>query len=324
CFDKSIRPGGRSTSRRLDGACQFDHGAQYFTIRTQNLRHYLASWSADSVVAPWPGRIVSIDQPQAIKPAPPETRYVATPCMQALAQHLAKDLSIQFECEVACAKRSGTKYQLFSNDRQLGAFDIVLWNCPPAQVSRQVPAECSWTSRLSAVKMLPCWAVMLALNHSWEIPLDGAFVNQGGLSWMARDSSKPERKFSGEGWVLHSTAEWARQNLEVDAQTVVQMLTDEAQRMTGSQLPKADSVRAHRWLYARPDKPLPENSLWDSDNWLGCCGDWCGGPRVEGALLSGMALAGRVLGTLHEHKSTMASTMVGKQSKPTQLMLFDE
>ncbi|MEY3209703.1 MAG: hypothetical protein RIT28_184, partial [Pseudomonadota bacterium] len=28
----------------------------------------------------------------------------------------------------------------------------------------------------------------------------------------------------------------------------------------------------------------------------GACGDWCVGPRVEAAYLSGVAMAGRVLG----------------------------
>jgi predicted NAD/FAD-dependent oxidoreductase len=46
-----------------------------------------------------------------------------------------------------------------------------------------------------------------------------------------------------------------------------------------------------KWTFATPLNPLPQRCLWDQDQRLGMAGDWCGGPRIEGAYLSGMALA---------------------------------
>jgi len=54
-------------------------------------------------------------------------------------------------------------------------------------------------------------------------------------------------------------------------------------------------VVAHRWRYALPTEPLPDRYLFDGDLNIGACGDWCAGPRVEGAFLSGVALAERLL-----------------------------
>jgi len=54
-------------------------------------------------------------------------------------------------------------------------------------------------------------------------------------------------------------------------------------------------VTAHRWRYALPEEPLSERCVVDGDRKLGVCGDWCGGPRVEGAFLSGLALAESLL-----------------------------
>jgi predicted NAD/FAD-dependent oxidoreductase len=64
---------------------------------------------------------------------------------------------------------------------------------------------------------------------------------------------------------------------------------------TGRQLGETPHCVAHRWMYAIPENPLERECLWDSEELLGACGDWCGGPRVEGAFLSGMAMAGSLL-----------------------------
>jgi len=56
-----------------------------------------------------------------------------------------------------------------------------------------------------------------------------------------------------------------------------------------------EHLSAHRWRYALPTEPLPEPCLFDPRLQLAAAGDWCGGPRVEGAFLSGCAAAGRIL-----------------------------
>ena len=53
--------------------------------------------------------------------------------------------------------------------------------------------------------------------------------------------------------------------------------------------PIFDSI--HRWLYAKSKRPLDAGHLFDTDDRIGVCGDWCRGDRVEDAFLSGLALA---------------------------------
>ncbi|MCY2975835.1 MAG: FAD-dependent oxidoreductase [Planctomycetota bacterium] len=322
CFEKSNRAGGRISTRISEGITQFDHGAQYFTIRDPVLAPYLDSWCQDKHVAQWNGHIVSIDAPETLREVPATKRFVGTPRMESLAEHLAADLQIEIETEVAKIERDKNGYRLTSkDDRDLGEFDIVLWNCPPKQVERMVPQRCDWAVELSKVDMVPCWAVMIALETRWEAPFDGAFINEGSLAWIARDSSKPSRPQVMDTWVLHSTVAWAIENLDISKEAAIASLTQEAERVTGHELPKSCVARAHRWLYSRPNESLPQSSLWDDTNQVGACGDWCGGPRVEGALKSGIALAGKVLGSLHERSHAMAAPQV-QAAKPVQLGLF--
>jgi photolyase PhrII len=301
CFDKSHRVGGRSSTRIVEGKTQFDHGAQYFTVRDPVLQPYLESWCADKHVAKWDGEIVAIDEPGSFRAVPKLERFVGAPKMESLSQHLSRDLSIDLEIEVAAVECTPSGYRLTSKANvELGYFDIVLWNCPPAQVKNLLPPHCSWSTELTKVEMLPCWSVMLAFEICWDVPFDGAFINNGSLGWISRDSSKPSRPKERDTWVLHSTPAWTSESLELSKEDVIALLIREAERVTNRGMPKPLVAKAHRWLYSKPVSPLPESSLWDEVHLFGACGDWCGGPRIEGALKSGVALAGQVLGSLCE------------------------
>lgn len=322
CFEKSHRVGGRASTRNVQDVCQFDHGAQYFTIRDPSLKLYLESWCQDNHVAEWNGHIVSIEDFGKFRDVAPVQRYVGTPSMESLGMHLSQDLSVALESEVTSVVQEKNGYRLMSKeDRVLGDFDVVLWNCPPAQVARQLPLYCSWREELSKVEMVPCWAVMLATELRWQVPFDGAFVNQGKLGWIARDSSKPSRSKHVETYVLHSTVAWAKENLDLSNEQAIESLSEEAEKVTGVAMPNPCLAKSHRWLYSRPTESLKHSSLWDADNQLGACGDWCGGPRIEGALKSGMSLAGRVLSWLHERTIT-TSTTNANSSEAIQLELF--
>jgi hypothetical protein len=50
-------------------------------------------------------------------------------------------------------------------------------------------------------------------------------------------------------------------------------------------------VDSQRWMYAKTTKPLGRSHLWDNQQRLGVCGDWCLGHRVEDAFVSGLELA---------------------------------
>ncbi|MCX6116858.1 MAG: NAD(P)-binding protein [Proteobacteria bacterium] len=299
CFDKSNRAGGRTSTRAAGETAQFDHGAQYLTIRNPMLRLHLESWCNDKIVAPWDARFVAIDRPAEFRDVTYEQRYVGIPKMEDLAQYLSKDLDIEFDTEVSEVIVEPTAYRLRSKAGQdLGVFDMILWNCPPAQTAKIVPLNCGWKDQLKNVQMEPCWSVMLALESSWKVPFDGAFINEGDLGWMARDSSKPNRPNDLDCWVLHSTSKWAEKNLDISKDDVIQRLVYEAQRVTLSTMPKPILAKSHRWLYSRPTEALNQKFLWDSEHRLGACGDWCGGPRIEGAFESGMALAAQVLSSI--------------------------
>jgi predicted NAD/FAD-dependent oxidoreductase len=87
-----------------------------------------------------------------------------------------------------------------------------------------------------------------------------------------------------------ASADWSREHLEVAPDAALAALVDALGEAT-QQTPQVSFALAHRWRYALPVEPLHERCLFDRDQQVGACGDWCGGPRVEGAYLSGIAMA---------------------------------
>ena len=51
-LDKGRSPGGRLATRRIGGAV-FDHGAQFFTVRSDEFGRRVDRWRRDGVVAEW-------------------------------------------------------------------------------------------------------------------------------------------------------------------------------------------------------------------------------------------------------------------------------
>ncbi len=77
-FDKSRRPGGRAATRVQD-TIQFDHGAQYFTIRDPRMKRLAESWLQDGHIARWEGRIVEIKQDGTYHPVRRSTATSLSP-----------------------------------------------------------------------------------------------------------------------------------------------------------------------------------------------------------------------------------------------------
>jgi predicted NAD/FAD-dependent oxidoreductase len=233
-----------------------------------------------------------------LRESPEESeRYVGVPGMSAVAKQLAEGRRIRQGVRVTRLERVEHEWRIIEEGGEVViTADTVVLAVPPAQAVPLLTAAPELLPKVQPVIMRPCWAVMLGFAKPLPVAFDGAFVRAGPLSWVARNSSKPGRE-GGEAWVLHASAEWSEQNLERDAAEVTDLLHAEfASRLVGSELPAPSQSDSHRWRFAQPDPALPQPCLYDDEQRIGVAGDWCGGPRMEGAFLSGMALAERVLG----------------------------
>lgn len=291
--DKSRGLAGRMSTRRGDTwAC--DHGAQYFTAHDPAFRAEVSRWLEAGVAALWQPRIEVFDRPAGADGNEEVERFVGTPRMTAPARLLADGLTLHAGLTVSALQRGTEGWHVLTAEKGLlkERFDAVVLALPAPQAT---PLLASLSSSLADVaaqgQMQGCWALMLRFESALALPFDAAFVNQGPLRWIARDSSKPGRT-GQETWSLHASAAWSEAHIEADADTVAALLI-EAFKALGGSAPSAWS--AHRWRYAITSSAVDGGCVWDAATGLGLCGDWLNGGRIEGAWLSGQALGRQIL-----------------------------
>ena len=298
-FDKGRGPGGRAATRRseVQGVeVGFDHGAQYFTVRDDQLAMCVSEWERHGVVQLWEGTIAVLGRSGTVESFSTKARYVGTPGMSAISQHLAQGQDVR--CGVTVGRiesKPGGVSVLDRNGDSLGDFEFAVVTAPPEQTKTLVSeASEAIVARAASVVMKPCWAVMAVFEPKLEVPYDGAFINEGPLSWIARTSSKPSRAETPDRWVLHGSAAWSTSHLEDEPDAVAPQLLDACFEATGAPPIAPIWIRAHRWRYALAENPLEDGCLFDESARIAACGDWTCGNRVEGAFVAGLDAARRV------------------------------
>ncbi len=306
-FDKGRAVGGRMASRVYEVGPVFDHGAQYFTVRDSLFHRYVESWIDQGLVALWPERLVSIQTDSTIQPAPKSKRYVGVPSMRVICQHLAKSIDVRNEVQVDQVRSDEQGVTLIAKSEQrLGTFDQCIIAVPVYQAIELLRFHAEQAAALHPYEMQPCWSVMIELEDRWNVDWQAAFVAHPMIAWIARNQTKPGRKMEGECLTVHATHEWSLANLEMPVDAVAERICDATWDALQMQRPRMSRSIAHRWRYAIPTKS-PNTSIHRCLSLpnlrIQLCGDWLCGPRIESAFLSGVAAAGRLLGTPSEKKS---------------------
>lgn len=278
-FEKSRGLGGRMATRRRE-AVQFDHGAQYATVRDADFQRLIGGLAENGGAAPWP----------AASRAKAERCWVGVPSMTAIAHGLGQGLEVRTETRIEGLDKSRAGWRLAGAD---GAFDAVVLALPEPQARALWPAL---SERTAAVAYAPCLTAMAAFGRRLETATD--FYppeDHPRLALAARDSAKPGRSADPDCWVLHATPQYSGKRLENDPSETARSLLADFRALIGFCEANPIFLAGHRWRYAQVRTPLGQDFVWDGAARLGACGDWCIAGRLEAAFLSGRALAKAIL-----------------------------
>ncbi|TAG11667.1 MAG: FAD-dependent oxidoreductase [Rhodobacterales bacterium] len=274
-LDKGRGIGGRVATRRA-GGLQFDHGAQYVTAESPGFAALLDRLSQAGSVATWAdgsGR----------------SHHVGTPGMSALAKALGAGLQVRQDSLVSAVAPVPGGWRLRVADSDLAAARLVI-TLPAPQVAGLLGADHPLVARLAGVRLAPCLTLMAACRG--PAPFVTRKDNDDPLSWIAQDSSKPGRP-GGEvtAWVAQASPAFSEAHLEKTPPEIAALMLPLLRDRLGASPGAVTHAEAHRWRYARVTAPLGQPFLRSADASLYLGGDWCIGPRVEAAWVSGTAIA---------------------------------
>lgn len=280
------------STRHLDRTDPFslcDHGAQYFTARSDRFKQIVNDWLSAGIARVWTDGFMD---DQGAPHFNGEPRYIGVDGMNGIPRHLTPQFDVH-QVRVTQIDQSNNQFVVQTNRGTWHSRHLLL--TPPAEQSLTLIHSGNITlpkhaqNVLTQIRFAPCFAIMAWLSAPSKLPAPGGLFmhNPEPIRWMADNQQKGITPYPIV--TIHAGAAFTRAHFEVDRDKVFEMLIDAAAPHLGS------PVIAHkiqRWKYSIPTQLHPEQTLCVGDaNKIVFAGDAFGGARVEGALLSGLAAA---------------------------------
>ena len=280
--DKGRSPGGRLATRRIDDAT-LDHGAQFFTVRDSLFESHVSEWVASGVVTEWcRGFNTTIQNNDGY------SRYRGVRGMTDIAKHLAQGLDVRCNTlAFSIAPGATSKWQLKIDDGSVLDADAIIVTCPlPQAYALLVTAGIELPESMLRTEYDRTICLLAVLNQS------SAVANPGGLqnpdetfSFIADNAIKGIS--SAVALTMHANPQFSLDHWDDQLEDVHQLLLNKAKPWIGDATVKTSQIK--KWRFATPLTIWPER-YWASDT-IVLAGDAFGGPKIEGAALSGLAAA---------------------------------
>lgn len=317
-------PGGRCSSRQVivDGrVCVFDHSVQYFTVSDSRFAKIVSYLHRKGAVKVWNGKLGHLKSGNFSEDKSLTQAFIGVNGMQDIPRCLAENLNVKqstwagnIHWEVGSRKWKVDRYGYFDylviahNGK---CADKLMCNAGVPTIHRLTQVRFCSRPDLKDRRMQLCsiWALLVCFPTSLKLTYEGVHVEDEDISWMAnntiklRDHTRPVST-SDECWTVFSTRQFGSSNKcpqenippKVEKE-VTHRLLQAMKRATGlAELPAPKYTRVQLWGAAVPMNVLKtaDECVFDGQHNIGICGDWLTSPCIQGAAVSGLALAERI------------------------------
>lgn len=290
-LDKGRSPGGRMATRRLAGG-RADHGAQFFTVRDARFQTLVEAWLADGFVFEW-SRGWSDGSLTSMRDGHP--RYAARAGMNDLTQRLAAGLDVRTHVHVDKVRKMPGGWQIEDESGGIIRAGIVILT-PPVPQSLELLRRSdvilpeALAAELASIEYIRCITVMLAVEGPVALPAPGAIQRpHAPVAWIADNHAKgisDSTIITMQAGAEYSAALWDEPDDVIVRDFKIHLMPFISDKTT------IVEAQVKRWRYSAPTKVYPERCVVVDleGSILGLAGDAFGAPRVEGAVLSGLAV----------------------------------
>ena len=289
--------GGRLATRRIGDGGLADHGAQFFTVRSDTLQTYVDRWLAQDIVYVW-GEGWS-DGSVKRTAGDGHARYACRGGMNALAKHLASELDIAINRLVTRIQPDESGWALKDSAGKVYRSKGLVMTPPVPETlalltKNGVYLQENDQNALRRIRFGPCLCGIHEIEGELELPAPGAVQNfQANVYWVADNQAKGISQTTVV--TSHANAKFSRQNWDAPEADIIRELESAVQPYLkeGAQIVR---TQLKKWRYSVPLTTHADDCLLaDGLPPLVFAGDAFGGRgRVEGAFLSGIA-AGNAL-----------------------------
>lgn len=276
-------------SVRRDNECSFDHGAQFFTARSEEFQSAVNTASDAGIVHHWSPKVVTLEAgKKTYKREWFEPHYRGSRGMNSLAKFFAEKLACRFSFTVDHLEKNHQGWLLVNDSGEKeGPFDWVVSSAPAPQTATLLPTIFTGQSAIAGTRFHGCYALMLQYHTPIQLNFGAALAKHPVIAWL----SAGEQSTGKNSLLIHSDNSWATEHIDAELPWVESQMTAAlVELLPATQSPITHSD-LHRWRYAKCEDMVGEDYLLDEINQLAAIGDWCRGNRVEDAFLSGYRLA---------------------------------
>ena len=275
-IDKGRSPGGRMATRR-DGDARFDHGAQFFTVRDELFQQRVDDWMSRGLVHEWCRGFESSDG---------HPRYVATHGMNSLVKDLAQGIDVRCSITATSVTPGSSGWVIHTTEADEFTCDRVIVTSPIPQTNALLSTSgVTVPNEISSCEYDPTVALLVTVNVS-----PSTLGAHGGLqdadevfSFIGDNARKGVSTIPAI--TFHANAEWSSTHFEQSDEWLHDELLASSTRWLSNVTVLSSQVK--KWRYATPKNVWPERYWSNHTNTLCLAGDAFGGPKIEGAYLSG-------------------------------------
>ncbi|MGK7912064.1 MAG: NAD(P)/FAD-dependent oxidoreductase [Synechococcus sp.] len=315
-LEKSRGVGGRMSTRRVSldaGEAIVDHGTQYVTAKDDRFRTFVDRQLKQGTMAEWTRLIHVLDDTGLHEGEYDDRspRYCCPAGMTTVVKQMCTSLNVVLQARATAAQATTNGWQVTTDDgRSFWARSLAIALPAPqilALLGDWLTEDYPLHAPLSSARYIPCIAVMAGYSSDAPTPSWKGVNWQGDdrVAWISLDSSKRPIASSKKApvVVVHSMPQFAESYLESDLdelQGAGALLLERTAERLGDWLATPEWMQVHRWTYSLSAETVGMASLGMAVPAgaralpLVCAGDWCAGPKVEGAFISGEDAAMRV------------------------------